>query len=96
MNIAEISGMTARLPGGPKQAETNPGADGKSFGDFLGEVNEMINDAGKSVKNVATGEVEDIHEVMVAVEKAGIGLELVLEIRNKLLESYREVMRMQM
>lgn len=95
MNVSEISGMTARLPGGPNQTGSNPGPEGKSFGDFLGEVNNMINEAGQSVKDVAKGQVEDISEVMVAVEKAGVGLDLVLQIRNKLLESYQEMMRMQ-
>ncbi len=42
-----------------------------------------------------TGEVEDAHDVMVAVEKAGISFELMMEIRNKMIEGYNEIMRMQ-
>ena len=40
------------------------------------------------------GEITDIHEVMIAAEEAGVALELVMEIRNKLIEAYQELMRM--
>ena len=42
-----------------------------------------------------TGEAADVHQVMVAVEQAGIALDLMLEIRNRVLEGYQELMRMQ-
>ncbi|RKY86908.1 flagellar hook-basal body complex protein FliE, partial [candidate division KSB1 bacterium] len=42
-----------------------------------------------------TGEIKDVHDVMVAVEKANTSFELMMEIRNKMLDAYREIMRMQ-
>jgi flagellar hook-basal body complex protein FliE len=48
-----------------------------------------------TIKGFAIGEVTDIHEVTIAVEEAQIAFNLLLEIRNKLLETYQEVMRMQ-
>ena len=42
-----------------------------------------------------TGEAADVHQVMVAVEEAGIALDLMLEIRNRVLEGYQELIRMQ-
>ena len=42
-----------------------------------------------------TGEIENVHDVMIAVEKAGISFEMLMEIRNKMIEAYHELMRMQ-
>jgi len=71
----------------------------KSFKDtinsFLTDVNNLLNDSEKQVHDMAEGKVDNIHDVMIAAEKANIGLELVVEIRNKLLEAYQEMMRMQ-
>ena len=61
----------------------------------LGDVNDLQLEAGELSAKFATGEVKDIHEVMVAAEKANISFELVMEVRNKLVEAYREIMRMQ-
>ena len=44
--------------------------------------------------NIKPGEITDIHEVMIAVEEANTAMEFMLEIRNKIVEAYQEVMRM--
>jgi flagellar hook-basal body complex protein FliE len=73
--------------------------EGESFGDIfkgmINETNQLQNDAADIAQKFATGEVADIHDVMIAAEKAGVSFELVLEIRNKLIEAYQELMRMQ-
>src|SRR3989339_765042 len=61
---------------------------------FINDVNELQQDAGKSVEKLLTGEIKDVHDVMVAVEKAGTSFELMMEIRNKMIDAYREVIRM--
>ena len=48
----------------------------------------------KSIEQMATGEIEDVHQVMIAVEQANTAMEFMLEIRNKIIEAYQEVMRM--
>ena len=62
---------------------------------FINNVNDLQIDAGKSVEKLLTGEIKDIHDVMIAVEKAGTSFELMMEIRNRMIDAYREVMRMQ-
>lgn len=62
---------------------------------FLRNVNELQHDASTHVEKLLTGEIKDVHDVMVAVEKAGTSFELMMEIRNKMIDAYREVMRMQ-
>jgi flagellar hook-basal body complex protein FliE len=70
-----------------------------SFGETLQraitDVNALQSEAGKAVEKMVGGETVDLHEVMVAVEKAKTSFDLLMEIRNKALEAYREIMRMQ-
>jgi len=47
------------------------------------------------VEQMVTGEVAEVHDVMIAAKESQLAFELLLEIRNKLLESYQEIMRMQ-
>ncbi|MCB1059375.1 MAG: flagellar hook-basal body complex protein FliE [Calditrichaeota bacterium] len=72
-------------------------ADGESFGDtlsnFVGNVNKTQLEAIDKTNQFATGQIQDVHEVMAAVEEASISLSLLLEIRKKALEGYQELMR---
>ena len=70
-----------------------------SFGDTLNQaiadVNGLQQQAGKAVEKMVAGESTDLHEVMIAVEKARTSFDLLMEIRNKTIDVYREIMRMQ-
>ena len=68
---------------------------GQIFKDMLTETNDLQSEAGRIAQSFSLGEIADIHEVMIAAEKAGVAFELVMEIRNKLVEAYHEFMRMQ-
>ena len=61
----------------------------------LREVNELQLQAGDNTNRLSAGENVDLHEVMVASAEAGVAFELMMEIRNKLLEAYQEIQRMQ-
>jgi len=71
----------------------------QSFGDmvkeFAGDVNALQFEAGHAIDQFVTGEAADVHQVMVAVEQAGIAMDLMLEIRNRVLDGYQELIRMQ-
>ena len=54
-----------------------------------------VGKAGHAIDQLVTGEAADVHQVMVAVEEAGIALDLMLEIRNRVLDGYQELIRMQ-
>ena len=62
---------------------------------FLSGVNELQTKSGEVERQALDGTVDDIHQVMIAAEEAGIAFEMLVEIRNKLLEAYHELMRMQ-
>lgn len=60
---------------------------------FVGDVNQMQKHADTSVNKLASGEITDIHDVMVKVEEANLSFSLMMEIRNKIVEGYKEIMR---
>jgi len=69
------------------------------FGDALKnaiqEVNALQNQSAEMKTKLVTGEIQDIHQVMIASEKANLAFQLTLQIRNKVVEAYQEIMRMQ-
>ena len=62
---------------------------------FVGEVAEKQSVAGESVKSLLSGQNVSLHQTMIAMEEASISFQLMVEVRNKMLESYQELMRMQ-
>lgn len=72
---------------------------GPTFGDTLDEyvqdVNAMQKESATQVEKLVTGEPVDIHDVMIAAEKAKTSFSLLMELRNKALDMYREVIRIQ-
>ena len=72
---------------------------GASFGQTLSQaisdVNDLQSQAGKAVEGMVTGESTDLHDVMIAVEKARTSFDLLMEIRNKTIDMYQEIMRIQ-
>lgn len=98
-----IDPTTGRLTGLGSTLETRAPqhtepADGSEFRkyllDNLNKVNTMQQDAGKMVTDLVMGEEQDITKVMTAVEKASVAFDTLMAVRNKLVESYQEVMRM--
>lgn len=71
----------------------------KSFADTLKEAvnttNQLQKDSDKKMQELATGKTTNIPEVMMAAEKADIALRLMVQVRNKVIEAYQEVMKMQ-
>lgn len=70
-----------------------------NFEDILKNAIDKVNDkqieADNSTQELMTGEATDIHQVMLTTEEAKISLELAVQIRNKLVDAYQEIMRMQ-
>lgn len=75
------------------------GTPGKSFGEFLNDYMESVNQDQKMSANAATdlasGKTKNIHETMIISEKADLSFRMMVQVRNKVLEAYQEVMRMQ-
>ena len=100
MSVHAIQGISSLPVETIGQTQSTSTAEASSFkdlvNDYLNETNNVQLEAGEAIQKMAAGDVENIHDVMIAVEKGRLSLELVLEIRSKLLDAYRELMRMQM
>lgn len=79
--------------------ENQPPEPPKSFGEFLGDclktTNELHLHAEEMNAAMAAGRIEDISQVMVAGQKAEIAIQLALQLRNRAVSAYQEIMRMQ-
>ncbi len=73
---------------------------GVAFGDLLKqalhEVNQVSAQADTEARNLMTGDSADMHSAMLAVQKADLSFQMMMAVRSKLIDAYREVMRMQM
>ena len=71
----------------------------KTFGQFLEDslikVNDLQKEANESIEKLATGKSKNIHETLLMVEKADIAFKAMNQMRLKVLDAYKEVMRMQ-
>ena len=86
----------------PIQAPNPPGVDQSATGSFtnmlqesLDKANEIQLQADSAVRELAAGRNKNIHETMLMLEKADSSFRLMMQVRNKVLEAYREIMRMQ-
>lgn len=72
---------------------------GKTFGEFLqdsiGQVNTLQKDANVAMEKLASGESQNLHETLLAVEKAEIAFKMMNQVRTKVIDAYREIMKMQ-
>ena len=78
----------------------NAGADGqKSFTQMLSDSIDKVNDiqlqADQAAKELVAGRNKNIHETMLMLEKADMSFRLMMQVRNKVIDAYREIMRMQ-
>lgn len=80
-------------------ATTPPTGAASAAGDILGELVSDVSSkqtaAGQSVNQLLSGQNVSLHQTMITMEEASISFQLMVEVRNKLLESYQELMRMQ-
>lgn len=95
----ETRSASLRLAPGPEGTGLAEGPEHESFSDmvkgFMADVNSLQFEAGHAIDMFVSGEAADVHQVMVAVEQAGIAMDLMLEIRNRVLDGYQELIRMQ-
>ena len=96
------TGLVPTSPTRPMSGAAPSGSDpvgAVGFGEYLrnaiGDLNAIQQDSAQMTDDFIAGRTDSIHEVMITAEKASIALQLTLEIRNKVLEAYQEINRMQ-
>ena len=88
-----LSPAGSLLPTQPS-ASTGPASFGQMLESSLERVSQLQNEADASINDLATGRQTDIHQTMIALEKADVSFQLLMEIRNKLIAAYDKIMRM--
>lgn len=92
-DVLELSSIASGQGTQPTAAST--GAFSDVLSQMVREVDTKQHVAGDSVNALLSGQNVPLHQTMVAMEEASISFQLMVEVRNKLLESYQELMRMQ-
>lgn len=96
-----IQGPLAGASGSGPRAAGREGSTGggPSFADTLkesiSEVNRLQEEADQAVQNLATGQGTNLHETMLALEKADISFRLMMQVRNKIVDAYQQIMSIQ-
>ena len=82
-----------------KPAKVGNESSGTSFGDVLEHAMQQVSDlqqeAGSESQKLLTGNTQDIHSAMVALQKADVSFQMMMQVRNKLVSAYQEIMRTQ-
>ncbi len=87
---SEMKGLSGGATPGPAEAS---GAAPAPFRRLLAEVNHLQSQADQKIRQAVAGQV-DLHEAMLALEEASLGLKVVLQVRNKVVQAYEELSRM--
>jgi flagellar hook-basal body complex protein FliE len=96
-----ISGLGSLLPVPPELGATpSSGGQGTSFKDVMsGAINEVEtarSSANKSVEQFLSGDGEDLHSTILATQRAELEFQMFMQVRNKVVSAYQEVMKMQL
>ena len=97
-NVSGIGPIKPLKPEGVQhqgKADTGDNPFKKVLSEFFDKVNDMQLNADESIKKLATGEVKDIHQVMSALAEADLSFKMMMTIRTRLVDAYKEVMKMQ-
>jgi len=99
MSIEAIAALASPMPTAATSSATQSTSPADNFArwmvDEVHELNQHVKGAEQSLAQLATGQAGNLHEVMLDLEKARLAFQLTLQVRNKLLEGYQDIMRMQ-
>ena len=89
----EIPGIESA---GIGQAEEAPESNFKDMlAESINKVNGLMNESDKAIEDLVTGKSANMHHTLIALQKADVSFRMLLEVRNKVMNAYSEVMRMQ-
>lgn len=96
-DLNKVSGLSTADLLGKSNAKNQTSGEGfaDALKNSLNDVNEMQKSGEKAMSDLATGQVKDLHQAALAIDKAEISMKLMLEVRNKALSAYKEISRTQ-
>jgi flagellar hook-basal body complex protein FliE len=87
-----------QVPEIPRPRASARTEEGASFGDVLKEaistVNELQKQSDHEIQKLMMGETQDLHTTLIAVQKADLSFQMMMQVRNKIVQAYQEIMRM--
>jgi flagellar hook-basal body complex protein FliE len=99
LTIGGIGGPQAPQPVEPKSAGAPDHISGPSFKEYLsesiGEIQRLQTEADATINKLVAGEVTNVSEAMIAIEKANMAFLTMLQVRNKIISAYEQIQRMQ-
>jgi len=95
INTNQIETTSAQNMSSAFSTSTSDKSFESAISNAITEANVSHLDADEAIKKMASGEDVDLHGTMIAIEKAGIATRLTIQVRNKALEAYKEIMNMQ-
>ena len=100
-SINQLNGLsTADILKQKNNINSNTNTGNNSFGNILkqslNEVNTLQEESEKAMTDIATGQVKDLHKAALAIDRAEITMKSMLEVRNKAISAYKELLRTQM
>lgn len=90
-----INSMTSAEQLKSPAAEAGQKSFAETLTDAISNVNELQKNSDEKIQQLATGRTDDIAGVMITAEKADIALKTMVQVRNKIIDAYQEIMRMQ-
>jgi flagellar hook-basal body complex protein FliE len=93
--IDTISSLTNKSNTSVAKSDATSGDFSKILKDSIEEINDSQVKGDKAMADLATGEVKDLHQAAIAINKAETSMKMMLEIRNKALSAYKEIARTQ-
>jgi len=91
-DLQQINSDTATQP---VTATQSGGSFQNLLGNFVSEVNDKQVAAGDAIAGLMSGKNVSLHQAMISMQEASVSFQMMVEVRNKLLDSYQELMRMQ-
>ena len=87
-----IQPLTEKIGSTPDKENQGEGPSFQSvLGDLVKQVDGLQADANRSIEGLVTGETENLHDVTVRMAEAGVAFDLMMEVRNKLLDAYQQI-----
>lgn len=77
----------------PELTEGNGSPFSNALTDAMKEVNDMQLNADRAIEDLVTGKTKNLHETMITIGKAELAFKLTMQVRNKVIEAYKEIMR---
>ncbi len=98
MKVGDVQSMLSQMspdisPG--KSAKDATTSFEQTLDGFVNNVNDLQNKANDAIDKMASGQAADVHEVKIAMEKAKVSFDLLQQVRNKMLDAYKQIMQMQ-